>query len=167
MKHKAVFLDRDGVINVDNGYLFKTEEIEWVDGAKEAVGYLTGKGYEIFVVTNQSGIARGYYGNEDVHRLHEYMNREFAKAGGRITKFYFCPHHPTKGIIPEYSGDCDCRKPKPGMLLQAIREYDVDTGKSFLVGDKETDLEAATAAGVRGYLFTEGNLLSFVKKILE
>ena len=168
MKHKAVFLDRDGVSNVDNGYLFRIEEIEWVEGAKEAVGYLTKNGYEIFVVTNQSGIARGYYDHEDVHQLHEYMNNEFAKVGGKVTEFYYCPHHPTKGTIPEYSVECECRKPKPGMLLKAIKQYDIDPNRSFLIGDKETDIEAAAAAGVQGYLFTEGgNLLTFVKKILE
>lgn len=166
MTQKAVFLDRDGVINHDNGYLFRIEDIQWVEGAQEAVAYLTKKGYDIFVVTNQSGIARGFYGREDVHRLHEYMNSEFAKTGGKITKFYYCPHHPTKGIVPEFSSECVCRKPKPGMLLQAISEYAIDCEQSFLIGDKDTDLEAAQAAGVRAYLFTEGNLLSFVRNII-
>lgn len=166
MKHKAVFLDRDGVLNIDNGYLFRIADIQWVAGAKEAVGYLTHLGYKIFVVTNQSGIARGYYTHEDVHLLHDYMNSEFAKVGGKVSKFYYCPHHPTKGIIPEYSCECACRKPKPGMLLQAIKEYGIDCTQSFLIGDKETDLEAAKAAGVHGYLFTEDNLLTFVKKIV-
>ncbi len=166
MTQKAVFLDRDGVINHDNGYLFRIEDIQWVEGAQEAVAYLTKKGYDIFVVTNQSGIARGFYGREDVQRLHEYMNSEFVKTGGKITKFYYCPHHPTKGIVPEFSGECACRKPKPGMLLQAISEYAIDCEQSFLIGDKDTDLEAAQAAGVRAYLFTEGNLLSFVRNII-
>ncbi|MDD4320388.1 MAG: D-glycero-beta-D-manno-heptose 1,7-bisphosphate 7-phosphatase [Acidaminococcaceae bacterium] len=166
MKHKAVFLDRDGVLNVDNGYLFKIADIQWIAGAKEAVGYLTKLGYKIFVVTNQSGIARGYYDHKDVHLLHDYMNSEFAKVGGKVNKFYYCPHHPTKGTIPEYTCTCNCRKPNPGMLLQAIEEYDVDCAQSFLVGDKETDLAAANAAGVTGYLFTGGNLLTFVQNII-
>lgn len=166
MKAKAVFFDRDGVLNVDVAYLYKIEDLRWIDGAREAVAYLTQLGYTIFVVTNQSGIARGYYTVEQMNELHAYMQREIAAAGGKIEKIYYCPHHP-EGSVPEYTGVCDCRKPKPGMLLQALADYDIDKEQSFLVGDSKRDVEAAEAAGVKGYLYTGGNLLDFVKNIVS
>lgn len=165
MKDKAVFFDRDGVLNVDVAYLYKIEKLRWVDGAKEAAAYLTALGYKLFIVTNQSGIARGYYTVEQMQELHAYMRREIAAVGGRIEKIYYCPHH-KEGVVPEYSCDCDCRKPKPGMLLQACTEYDIDKEQSFLIGDGQRDVEAAEAAGIKGYLFKGGNLLEFVKGIL-
>ena len=164
-KNKAVFFDRDGVLNIDKDYLHKIDELEWIDGAKEAVSYLTQLGYTIFVVTNQSGIARGYYAEDDMHRLHEHMTSELALAGGKVTKFYYCPHLPSSKI-KEYAVECDCRKPKPGLLLQAMNEYPIDKEKSFLIGDKQRDIASAHAAGIKGYLYKEGNLLEFVKKIV-
>lgn len=165
MKSKAVFFDRDGVLNVDVAYLYKIEDLRWIDGAREAVAYLTQQGYKIFIVTNQSGIARGYYTVEQMERLHSYMQQELAAYGGRIDRIYYCPHHP-EGSVAQYSCSCSCRKPKPGMLLQAFAEYDIDKEQSFLIGDGKRDVEAAEAAGVQGYLFTGGNLLAFVKQIL-
>lgn len=167
MADKAVFFDRDGVFNEDHGYLFRIEDLHWIEGARDAVAYLTKLGYKIFVVTNQSGIARGYYEIKDVEKLHGYMQAEFKKLGGEITKFYFCPHHPTKGVIPEYTVECDCRKPKSGMLLKAFKEYDLDKAKCFMIGDMPKDLEAAKGAGIDGYQFKGGNLLEFVQKILK
>lgn len=164
MVRKAVFFDRDGVLNVDKAYLHKIEELEWVDGAVEAVAYLTRMGYLVFVVTNQSGIARGYYTVAEMETLHRYMAAEIAAGGGKIEKFYYCPHLPT-GTVAEYAVDCACRKPKPGLILQALREYAVDTENSFLIGDKKRDVEAAEAAGIKGYLFEQGDLLDFVKRI--
>ena len=164
-KIKAVFFDRDGVLNVDKDYLHSIDELEWIDGAREAVAYLTKNGYTIFVVTNQSGIARGYYEVHDMQNLHNHMAAEIAAAGGRITKFYYCPHLPN-GRIEQYAIECDCRKPKPGLLLQAMAEYPVCKSASFLIGDKKRDLESAQAAGIRGYLYENGNLLEFVKKIM-
>jgi len=166
MSSKAVFLDRDGVINIDHGYLYKIEELEWMPGAKEALAYLTRQGYLIFVVTNQSGIARGYYTVQDMQKMHDFITREMAAAGARITKFYYCPHHPTKGIIPELSIACNCRKPKPGLILQAFAEYDLAKEQCFLIGDKTSDVAAAEAAGIKGYLFSGGNLLAFVQKLV-
>ena len=165
MKSKAVFFDRDGVLNVDVAYLYKIEDLRWIEGAREAVAYLTQQGYKIFIVTNQSGIARGYYTVEQMERLHSYMQQEIAAYGGRIDRIYYCPHHP-EGSVAQYSCSCSCRKPKPGMLLQAFAEYDIDKEQSFLIGDGKRDVEAAEAAGVKGYLFTGGNLLDFVKKIV-
>ena len=165
MNAKAVFFDRDGVLNVDVAYLYKIDDLKWIDGALEAVSYLTKQGYKIFIVTNQSGIARGYYTVEQMDELHTYMCRSIEQAGGKIEKIYFCPHHP-EGKVAEYTGVCDCRKPKPGMLLKAMSEYAIDKEESFLIGDSKRDVEAAEAAGIKGYLFQGGNLLNFVKEIV-
>lgn len=165
MKLKAAFFDRDGVLNVDKSYLYKIEDLEWIDGAKEALAYLTKKGYTVFVVTNQSGIARGYYTVDDMNKLHEFMAQQVAAAGGKIEKFYYCPHLP-EGKIAEYAVECDCRKPKPGLILRAFEEYDIDKEAAFLIGDKTRDVESAEAAGIKGYLFSGGNLLNFVKEIV-
>lgn len=165
MKLKAAFFDRDGVLNVDKSYLYKIEDLEWIDGAKEALAYLTQQGYTIFVVTNQSGIARGYYTVDDMNKLHEFMAQQVAEAGGKIEKFYYCPHLP-EGKIAEYAVKCDCRKPKPGLILRAFEEYDIDKDAAFLIGDKPRDVESAEAAGIKGYLFSSGNLLNFVKEIV-
>ena len=113
-------------------------------------------------MTNQSGVARGYYKETDVQILHDYMGNELFKAGAPILNFYYCPHH-KDGVVERYAVDCNCRKPKPGMILQAIKDFDVDVEHSFLVGDSQRDVEAAEAAGVKGYLFTESNLLDFMK----
>ena len=166
MKSKAVFFDRDGVLNEDVAYLYKIEDLRWVAGAREAVAYLTQLGYKIFIVTNQSGIARGYYTAAQMHELHAYMRKELAACGGKIEKIYYCPHHP-EGSVAEYTCVCNCRKPKPGMLLQAFSEYDIDKEQSFLIGDGKRDVEAAEAAGIKGYLFQGGSLLEFVKSIVE
>ena len=166
MKAKAVFLDRDGVLNVDVAYLYKVSDLRWIDGAKEALAYLNTQGYKLFVVTNQSGIARGYYTVDDMNTLHNHMQAELNQCGAKIEKFYYCPHHP-KGALPEYTMECSCRKPQPGMILRAFAEYDIDKAQSFLIGDKDSDLEAAANAGIEGYKFTGGNLLEFVKNILK
>ena len=166
MKDKAVFFDRDGVLNVDVDYLYKISDLQWIPGALEAVAYLTALGYKIFVVTNQSGIARGYYTVAQMQELHDFMQREIAASGGKIEKIYYCPHH-KEGKVAEFAKECDCRKPKPGMLLEAFGEYDLDKEQCFLVGDGARDVEAAEAAGIKGYLFKGGNLLEFVKNILE
>ena len=154
---KVLFLDRDGVINKDVSYLYKIADLQWVDGAKEALKLAHDSGYELIVVTNQSGVARGYYKETDVQILHDYMGNELFKAGAPILHFYYCQHHK----------DGNCRKPKPGMILQAIKDFDVDVEHSFLIGDSQRDVDAAEAAGVKGYLFTESNLLHFMKKILK
>ena len=149
---KAVFLDRDGVLDIDKGYIYRPDQVEWVAGAREAVAHLTRLGYQVYVVTNQSGIARGYYTQKDMEKLHTYMAEEIKKAGGQIDGFYFCPHHPTKGVIPE--------------LTIALEEHRLGRKGSFLIGDKESDVEAALAAGIPGYRFTGTDLLAFVRQIL-
>ena len=166
MKDKFVFLDRDGVLNVDVDYLYRIEDFRWIDGAPEALAYLNKLGYRLVVVTNQSGIARGYYTVADMEKLHEHMQQELQAYGAKIEKFYYCPHH-KEGKLPEYTCECNCRKPKPGMLLQAYEDFPVDVEQSFLIGDGKRDVEAAEAAGLRGYLFQGGSLLDFVKNIVK
>lgn len=157
----AVFFDRDGVLNVDKGYLYRTADFEWTPGAQEAIRQLKALGYLVFVVTNQSGVARGYYTEADVTALHAWMNVELAKVGAHIDRFYYCPHL-AAATVENYRLDCHCRKPMPGMIVQAFGEWEVDRERSFLVGDKTSDVEAAEAAGIRGMLFTGGNLNDFI-----
>lgn len=166
MSLKAIFLDRDGTLNVDVNYLYKIEDFAWVPEAREALAYLVQQGYTLFVITNQSGIARGYYTIAQMEQLHEHMNQELARVGAHIEKFYYCPHHQKEGVLPEYVKDCDCRKPKPGMLLQAMAEYDIDKSASLMIGDSKRDVEAAEAAGIRGVQYKGGSLLEFVKQAL-
>ena len=161
----AAFLDRDGVLNHDHGYVHRPQDIVWVAGAKSAVRLLHERGYWIFVVTNQAGIARGLYGEADLRGLHAWMDGELRAAGGGIDAFYYCPHHPTAGE-GEYTRECDCRKPAPGMVLRAMREYQVDATRSFLIGDRDSDLAAAQTAGVRGHMFAGGDLYDFVLRLI-
>jgi D-glycero-D-manno-heptose 1,7-bisphosphate phosphatase len=165
-KRPAVFLDRDGVLNVDRGYLYKREEFEWMPGAIEAIKMLNDQGYFVFVVTNQSGIARGFFEEDDVYELHSYMAEEVEKRNAVIHSFYFCPHHP-EGMVEKYSKVCHCRKPLPGLIEQACKEWPVDLKSSFLIGDMQRDLDAANDAGIPRYLFAEGNLYDFVQDILK
>jgi len=146
--NKAVFLDRDGVINHDHAYVSKIEDFDFIDGVFEACQEFIKQGYLIIVVTNQSGIGRGYYSEADFNVLTDWMKSEFAKQDVPIAHVYFCPHHPKKAL-PEYLKECDCRKPMPGMLNQAIKQFDIDVTQSIMVGDKISDLEAAQAAGIK------------------
>ena len=149
---RALFLDRDGVVNVEKDYLYKHEDFEFIDGVFELIRHYQKLGYLIFIVTNQSGIARGFYSKNDFHRLTAWMETQFLKESVKIQKVYFCPHH------PEISGMCSCRKPQPGMLLQAAREYKIDLKNSIMIGDKERDVEAGLNAGLTTtYLFDENN----------
>ena len=162
----AAFLDRDGVLNHDAGFVHRPEDFRWIEGAQEAVRYLKERGCLVFVVTNQSGVAQGLYEESDVAALHGWINRELARVGTQVDAFYYCPHHP-EGARARYRRVCDCRKPAPGMLRQAMAEWPVDAARSFLIGDQPRDLEAAEAAGVRGYLFSGGNLLDMARAIVE
>ena len=160
----VLFLDRDGVINVDVGYLSDPAQLEFIPGAIEAMKEAQTRGYDIIVVTNQSGVARGYYTEEDVQALHAEMSRRLEAEGVHILAYYYCPHHP-EGTVEEYKKACACRKPNPGMLTKAIEEWHVDVDGSFLVGDKPSDVEAAEAIGMRAYPFEEDNLMTFLTPI--
>ncbi|MCK1403207.1 HAD family hydrolase [Bradyrhizobium sp. 4] len=166
MKRPAVFFDRDGVLNEDDGYAFDPGKIRWVDGAQEAVKAANDAGYLAFVVTNQSGIARGFYEEQQVRNLHEWMSRELAIVGAHIDAFEFCPHHPD-GLIQRYRVLCDCRKPQPGMIKALLERYAVDVDASFLIGDKQSDLAAAQAASIAAYLFDGQNLHTFIAPLLR
>lgn len=148
----AVFLDRDGVLNVDHGYVHKPDRLEWIAGAPQAVRLLNEAGYYVFVITNQSGVARGYYDEAAVKRFHAHMQERLLAQGAHIDAFYYCPHHP-EGTIKELAVQCRCRKPGTGMLEQAAREWPIDPGRSFLIGDKDDDMAAAAAFNIRGIKF--------------
>ena len=151
---RAVFLDRDGTINVEKDYLYRVEEFEFVPGAAQAIRRLNEAGWLVVVVTNQSGVARGYYGEQEVQELHRHVDQELARSGARVDAWYYCPHHPA-GRAP-YSRECDCRKPLPGMLLAAAATYEIDLTASWMIGDKLADVEAAYAAGCRPILVRTG-----------
>lgn len=144
---KAAFLDRDGVINVDSGYVGRWEDFRFVPGVFELLTRLIADGYLLVVITNQSGIARGFFTEDDYKRLTEQYLDVLAHKGIKIDAVYYCPHHP-QGTVVEYSVPCDCRKPAPGMILRAIKELGIDPSNSLLIGDSERDLEAGRAAGV-------------------
>ena len=163
---KLCLLDRDGVLNVDKDYLHRAEDVEWIPGVREAIAWLNRQGCRVVVVTNQSGVARGYFTEEAVRELHDWMAAEVKKSGGEIAAFYYCPHLPG-AAIKQYDVKCSCRKPKPGMILQALDDFNVRPGNAFLIGNSLRDVEAAAAAGVKGYLYTGGSLLEFVKSIVH
>jgi len=163
MKRPAVFLDRDGVLNQDDNYVHRPDQVRWIDGAIDAIRWLNDAGYYVFVVTNQAGIARGYYSEENVRVLHGWMQNEMRRSGAHIDSFEYCPYHPD-GSNEHYRRLSTLRKPAPGMLLKLQREWGADMASSFMIGDRETDMQAAAAAGIPGYMFTGGNLLNFVKK---
>lgn len=165
MKAKAVFCDRDGTLNVDVGYLSRIEELRWQPQALEALAYLKQQGYLVIVVSNQSGVARGFFPIEAVDRLHAAMAQAVAAAGGAIAAFYYCPHL-EGGAVPAYSVACNCRKPQPGLLLQAMADFQLEPEQCFLIGDGERDVEAARRAGIDGYLYPGGSLLAFVQGVL-
>jgi D-glycero-D-manno-heptose 1,7-bisphosphate phosphatase len=148
----AAFLDRDGVLNVDHGYAHRPEQLEWIDGAREAVRLLNEAGYYVLVVTNQSGIARGYFTEEAVKAFHALMQNDLASHGAHVDAFYFCPHHP-EGLIKPLAIHCQCRKPASGMFEQAASEWPIDRGASFMIGDKDEDMAAAKTFGIRGVKF--------------
>lgn len=145
--NKALFLDRDGVINKDINYLCKVEDFEFIDGIFELCHYFVENGFMIIVVTNQAGIARGFYTEDDFHNLTDWMVDEFKKRRVELKKIYYCPFHATEGI-GKYKRDSYDRKPNPGMLLKAQEEFNLNLEHSILVGDKESDIEAGINAGV-------------------
>jgi len=152
MSRRAVFLDRDGTLNVEKEYLHRAEDWEWIPGAMEAIRLLNQAGFVVIVTTNQSGVARGYYNEQAVRDLHATIDRWLAAEGARVDGYYYCPHHPQFGVVR----DCDCRKPAPGLLLAAAREHDIDLARSYVVGDKASDVGAARAVGAASILVATG-----------
>jgi D-glycero-D-manno-heptose 1,7-bisphosphate phosphatase len=167
-KHRrrpAAFLDRDGVLNVDTGYVARTRDWRWIDGAKAAVKRFNDLGWYVFVVTNQSGIARGFYGEAELEALHAHVFDELADEGAHVDDIRFCPYH-VEATIERYRRDSSWRKPREGMILDLMQHWPIDRDASVLVGDNETDLEAARRAGVAGRLFAGGRLDEFVDQVL-
>jgi D-glycero-D-manno-heptose 1,7-bisphosphate phosphatase len=164
--NKIAFLDRDGVLNEDLGYVFRVEQFTWTLDAKEAIRWLNEQGYKVAVVTNQSGIGRGMYSDQEFKELMDWMKKDAANHGARIDAVYYCPHYPDSDM-PEYRLDCECRKPKPGMILKGIADLDGDPALCFFLGDQPTDMQAAEAAGIQGFLYEGGSLLAVVRRAAE
>lgn len=152
---RAVFLDRDGVLNEEVNYLHRIEDFRWIPGAPEAVRKLNEAGLLVLVVTNQAGVAHGYYGEEEVEALHVYMREELAKRGAHVDAFYYSPHHP-EAAVPAYRSDSPFRKPGTGMFERALHEWPVDAARSFMVGDKESDMIPAKKLGLTAVLVETG-----------
>ncbi len=162
----AIFFDRDGVLNHDTGYAYDPNKLSWIDGAREAVKTANDAGYFTFVITNQSGVARGLYRETDIDLFHARMDEDLSRLGAHIDAFEYCPYHP-EAVVREYRQLSHRRKPAPGMIEDLLIRFPVDKSRSFLIGDRQSDLEAALAAGIRGYLFTGGDLEKFLKRILR
>mgnify|MGYP003302768614 CR=1 FL=1 len=148
MKNKAIFLDRDGTINIDKDYVYKISDFEFIDGAIEGLKKLQELGYLLIVISNQSGIGRGYYNKEQADILFNYMKNELNKNGVHISEMYYCPH---------YNEDCECRKPKLGLFYQAQREFNIDFSKSYAIGDKLRDIAISEVEHVKGILLDSQN----------
>ena len=173
-KQKAIFLDRDGTINKYVGFLRNIDDFELIEGVAEAIKLINQSGYLAIVVTNQPVIARGEVTWEELNEIHEKMATLLGKEGAYVDGIYICPHHPDKGFEgerPEYKIDCDCRKPKPGLLLQAAKDFNIDLSESYMIGDSHRDVEAGENAGVKkSILIKENNenaLLSIINEIIK
>jgi D-glycero-D-manno-heptose 1,7-bisphosphate phosphatase len=165
LRRPALFLDRDGVLNIDHGYVGARDRFAWTDGARDAVRLATEAGWHVFIVTNQSGVARGFYTETDVQTLLDWIADEVRMAGGTIDDARFCPFHP-EAAVAAYRQAHAWRKPEPGMLVDLMQAWEVDPARAIMIGDQPTDMAAAAAAGIAGYLFPGGNLTEFLRPLL-
>lgn len=164
-RRPAVFLDRDGTLNHDIGYVHRVADFRWLPGAVNAIRRLNDCGYYVFIVTNQSGVARGIYDETAIHDLHVWMSEKLSAAGAHIDDIRYCPHHP-QASIAAYRTACSCRKPAAGMLLDLMTVWPVTRGASIMIGDKEGDAAAGTAAGIASAIVPPGGLERFVERFL-
>lgn len=155
MKNRAVFIDRDGTLNVEKNYLFKKEDFEFTENAPKGIKLLNDNGFKVIVITNQAGVARGYYSESDVIELHKYIDEKLKDYDAKIDAYYYCPHHPIHGI-GDYKINCNCRKPSTGMLDKAIKEFQIDRRASWMIGDKKTDIFAGAKAKLETILVRTG-----------
>lgn len=162
----AVFFDRDGVLNADTGYVHRKEDFAWLEGARDAIRLCNDRGVFAFVVTNQAGVARGLYDEASIQGLHAWIDEELADVGAHIDAYEYCAHHPD-GVVETYRAACRRRKPEPGMILDILAEWPVDRARSFLIGDKQSDVDAAAAAKIEGYRYTGGNLSAIITARLK
>ena len=160
---KAVFFDRDGTVNVDKNYLYKVEEFEFRDGILELLEKYRKLGYLLILITNQSGVARGYYTENDIKILHDFMQQELKKQNLQFDAIYYCPHHP-EGIVKKYACNCNCRKPKKGLFKRAIEEWGIEAKQSIAIGDKERDILPAKELGMCVYLVNEHGKIEIGKE---
>jgi D-glycero-D-manno-heptose 1,7-bisphosphate phosphatase len=166
LSRPAAFLDRDGVLNVDIGYAHRPEHLQWVPGAREAVLNLNKAGYLVIVLTNQGGVGLGYYSEEHVTAFHALMQDGLKEVGARVDAFYYCPYH-ERAVVEAYRvADHPDRKPNPGMILRAFREWPIERERSFLIGDRDSDLEAAQRADLPGYKFDGSDLRMLTATVL-
>jgi D-glycero-D-manno-heptose 1,7-bisphosphate phosphatase len=164
---KVAFLDRDGVINsnkINKGYIGSIKHFKWIPGAKKAIKFLNINKFKVIIVTNQSGVARGFFKIADVRKIHSFIKKQLSFVDAKIDRFYFCPFH-KDGIIKKYKKNSSLRKPEIGMFKLAEKKWNIDKKKSFLIGDQITDIIFAKKAGIKGYLFDERNLYKFIKKL--
>src|SRR5579875_3157219 len=161
-KNKAVFLDRDGVLNQEMGdYVCRLEDFHVLEQNFEILKQLQDRGYMLIVATNQGGLAKGWYTEDELSKMHQHLKELYRNHGVEFTDIFYCPHH------PNFTGECDCRKPKPGLLLRAIEKYNIDPSQSYFIGDRERDVEAGTAAGVTGILIDSDQPISEVLHLIK
>ena len=165
MKRQAVFLDRDGTINEQRGYINHLSRFVILPGVQEAIRLLNENNLLAIIVSNQSGVARGYFPLGLVEKVHEHLRSSLSKSGAKVDGIFFCPHYP-RGLIPEYCFECDCRKPKTGLIDKAREAFDIDLDRSYVVGDRHTDLQFAQNAGLKGILVKTGYGLGEIEYIL-
>ena len=167
-KFKIAFFDRDGVINSsrpNSGYVGSLKHFKWIPGVIKAIKFLNDRNYKVVVVTNQSGVARGFFTIKDVKKIHSYIKKKLKENGAKIDAFYFCPFH-KDGIIKKYKKNSSLRKPNTGMFRLAKKKWKIDKKNSFMIGDQKTDMQFAKRVKIKGYLFNEKNLYQFIKKTL-
>ena len=165
-KVKIAFLDRDGVLNENRGYVGFKKDFKWIKGAKQSIKYLKKNDYYISVVSNQSGVARNFFKMKDVHNLHKFMKNDLKKINTKIDAFHFSPYH-IDGVIKKYKKKSACRKPGIKMFKKIQKKINIDKKNSFMIGDQKTDMMFAKKCGIKGFFFKKGNLLDFIKKKLK